>query len=79
MTFGDSRDKDTVISIALMCEAAAFCKKQGRTLLDLIDDMYVDCDLYLESAAEQYYQGAQGAEQMDALHTAAAALLAPPG
>ena len=67
VTFGESRDKDAVISIALMCEAAAYCKAGGRTLLDLIDEMYINCDLYMEGAAEKFYEGAQGAEQMNAI------------
>jgi phosphoglucomutase len=67
VTFGESRDKDAVISIVLACEAAAFCKKQGRNLLDLIDEMYVHCDLHLEAAAERFYEGAQGAEQMNTI------------
>ncbi len=64
VTFGDSRDKDGVISIALMAEAAAWCRKKGRTLLDLIDEMYVTCDLYVEGACEKNYAGASGKERM---------------
>ena len=67
VTFGDSRDKDGVISIALMAEAAAWCKKRGMTLLDLIDRMYIDCDLYTEGACEKNYEGASGKERMGAI------------
>ncbi len=67
VTFGDSRDKDAVISILLMSEAAAYCKQHGETLLHLMDRMYCDCGLYLEAAAEKNYEGAEGALQMDTI------------
>ena len=64
VTFLDSRDKDGVISIALMAEAAAWCKENGRDLLDLIDEMYINCDLYTEGACEKNYEGASGKQKM---------------
>jgi len=64
VTFFDSRDKDGVISIALMAEAAAWCRANGRTLLDLIDEMYLNCDLYTEGACEKFYEGASGKGRM---------------
>lgn len=65
VTFGDSRDKDGVTAIALISEAVAWYKQQGRTLLDLLDEIYLNCGLHLEGAAEKVYDGADGRERMN--------------
>ncbi len=65
VTFGDSRDKDGVIAVTLMAEIAAYCKEQGKTVLDLLDEMFCQYGIYLEAGASVFYKGADGVAQMD--------------
>lgn len=42
-----ARDKDAVVASMLVCELAASLKKQGKTILDALNDLYRDYGYYL--------------------------------
>lgn len=42
-----ARDKDAVVASMLVCEMAAFFKKQGKNILDALDDVYATYGHYL--------------------------------
>lgn len=54
------RDKDGVISTMLLCEAAAYYKTQGRTLLDVLDEIYKQHGYYKEKLISLVLEGAEG-------------------
>jgi phosphomannomutase len=64
VTFGDSRDKDGMTSILLLAEAAARSALRGKTLLDYLDEIFIQCGLHLEDAAEKFYEGVEGPARM---------------
>jgi phosphomannomutase len=64
VTFGDSRDKDGMTSILLLSEAAARSALRGKTLLEYLDDIFTECGLCLEDAAERFYEGVEGPAKM---------------
>ncbi|MGA8163838.1 MAG: phospho-sugar mutase [Waddliaceae bacterium] len=43
-----SRDKDAVVTSALICEAALHCKRQGKTLQDLLYTIYHQFGVYVD-------------------------------
>ncbi len=65
---GDSvRDKDAVISCALIAEATAWAKEQGRTMYDMLIDLYIEFDFYRESLISIVRKGKTGAEEISAI------------
>jgi len=44
-----SRDKDAIVSCCLIAEIALHAKKQGRTLIDLLHEMYKEYGVYRET------------------------------
>ncbi len=65
---GDSvRDKDAVISCALIAEATAWAKEQGRTMYDLLIDLYIEFDFYRESLISIVRKGKTGADEISAI------------
>lgn len=42
-----ARDKDAVVASMLVCELAAYLKKQGKTILDALNEMYAEFGYYL--------------------------------
>lgn len=59
------RDKDGVIATCLMAEIALYAKRQGKTLVDLLDDLYMKYGVYteyLESLA--FEETKEGKEEM---------------
>jgi phosphomannomutase len=62
-----SRDKDAVISCALLCEVALEAKRQGKTLADLLDDLYHKYGVYREELISMSYpETREGRERMHA-------------
>ena len=43
------RDKDGVVSTMLLCEAAAYYKTQGRSFLDVLEEIYIKHGLVRKS------------------------------
>jgi len=54
------RDKDGNSACLIFCELAASLKKEGRTLLNYLDSIYLKYGYYLESLGQIYYEGASG-------------------
>ena len=63
------RDKDAVVASMLICEMAAYYKKQGRTLLQVLDSLYAEYGVYLHTQVNAAFEGEQGMETMQALMT----------
>ncbi len=61
------RDKDGVNAVLLICEAAAWNASQGRTLLDALNALYAEHGYYREELRSAAFEGADGAERMNAL------------
>ncbi len=58
-----ARDKDAVVASALVCEMAAFYKKQGKTLLDALADMYSTYGQFLSYVQSVELKGADAMEK----------------
>jgi phosphoglucomutase len=56
------RDKDAVMSCALIAEIAAWARSQGKTLYELLLDIYLEFGLYLEKLTYILKKGKSGAE-----------------
>jgi phosphoglucomutase len=56
------RDKDAVMSCALIAETAAWAKDQGKSLYELLLDIYMEFGLYHEELVSTYKTGKEGAE-----------------
>ncbi len=64
---GYVRDKDGVVASMLVCEMAAYYKSQGKTLLDVMNDLYKEHGVYQHTMINAEFEGAQGMETMKAL------------
>lgn len=62
-----ARDKDAVNACMLICEAAAYYKKQGRTLKDVLTDAYEKYGYYMESLVSVTHEGLEGLEKIKQL------------
>ncbi|MFH2094386.1 MAG: phospho-sugar mutase [Bacteroidota bacterium] len=58
------RDKDAVMSCALIAEAAAWAKDNGKTLYELLLDIYIEFGLYRENLLSVTKKGKEGAEEI---------------
>ncbi|WP_020403179.1 phospho-sugar mutase [Gracilimonas tropica] len=58
------RDKDAVVSCAIIAEMAAYYKDQGSSLYEALLDMYVKHGLYREDLKSVYKKGKSGAEEI---------------
>ncbi|MBE9509719.1 MAG: phospho-sugar mutase [Bacteroidetes bacterium] len=58
------RDKDAVISCALLAETAAWAKDQGKTLNDLLIDIYLEFGFFKERLHNIVKKGKAGAEEI---------------
>ena len=61
------RDKDAVASCALVAEAAAWAKSKGKSLYEILLDIYVDFGLYKEKLVNVVRKGKEGAEEIKAM------------
>lgn len=62
-----ARDKDAPTAVMMLCEAAAFYKKQGLTLWDQMQRIYEEYGYYKESQYSVTMKGIDGAEQINAI------------
>ncbi len=62
-----ARDKDGITAVMLLCEAAAFYKKQGLTLVDQMENIFKKYGYYKEDILTITLKGADGAEKMKEL------------
>ncbi len=61
------RDKDAVVATMLICEMAAFYKKQNKTLVQVMKDIYDRYGHYMNKVLNFDFEGVEGMEQMKAL------------
>jgi len=61
------RDKDAVVSCALVAEAAAWAAEQGKCLYDLLLDIYVEFGLFREHLLSITKKGKEGLEQIEVM------------
>ena len=62
-----ARDKDAVVAVMMLCEAAAYYKKQGLTLWDQMMKIYEKYGFYKEGISTTTLKGADGAIKMKEL------------
>lgn len=61
------RDKDAVIASMLICEMAAYYKKQNETLIDVLDRIYEEHGYYIEETISLSFSGVSGQSKMKAI------------
>ena len=61
---GYVRDKDAVDASMLICEMAAYYKKQGKTLADVLFGLYEKYGMHLNTQSSFTCEGASGMERM---------------
>lgn len=59
-----SRDKDAIVAVMALCEAAAYYKKQGLTLWDQMINIYEKYGYFREDLASITLKGADGATKI---------------
>ena len=58
------RDKDAVVASMLVCEMAAYYKKQGKSLAEVIDGLYEEFGYYLNKTYSFEFSGDVGMQKM---------------
>lgn len=61
-----ARDKDAVLASMLICEAAAYYKGQGKTLYDVLQELYEQFGYFLETLESRTLKGKDGVAQIQA-------------
>ena len=64
-----ARDKDAVVASMLICEMAAYYKRKGLSLIDVLNGLYAEHGVYLHRLVNVQFEGAQGMIAMDNLMT----------
>lgn len=62
-----ARDKDAVVASMLIAEMAVFYHRQGKTLYDVMQELYQEFGYYLEETVSITLKGIDGAEKIQAL------------
>lgn len=63
------RDKDGVQASLMLCEAAAYYKKYGLTLIDILGAIHNKYGYYLDAQSNFYFPGLEGKRKIAALTT----------
>jgi phosphoglucomutase len=58
------RDKDAVSSSMLLCEMAAYFLKRGKTLLNVLDELFVKYGVFAEKQISMVLEGVQGQKRV---------------
>ena len=58
------RDKDAVQASLMFCEAADYFKKQGKTLIDVLEEIFAQYGYFADSLTSVTLKGAKGAEEI---------------
>jgi phosphoglucomutase len=61
------RDKDAVSACAMLAETAAWASEQGKSLYEMLKDLYVEFGFYKEKLLSITKKGKAGAEEIKAL------------
>ncbi len=59
-----ARDKDAVAASLMICEMAAYYKSKGKTLVDVLNDIYAEFGIYVNSLYNFAFEGASGMAKM---------------
>ena len=59
-----ARDKDAVVASTLICEMAAYYKAQGKSLYEVMQDLYAKYGMYLNTLLNFGFEGAAGMKIM---------------
>ena len=59
-----ARDKDAVVASMLICERAAYYKSKGKTLIDVMNELYDEFGYYYNIVQSYTFEGAAGMEKM---------------
>lgn len=59
-----ARDKDAIVAVMCLCEVAAYCKKHGKTLWDMMLETYEKYGYYKEGQYTITMKGIDGARQI---------------
>ncbi|MDD6727974.1 MAG: phospho-sugar mutase [Eubacteriales bacterium] len=59
-----ARDKDAVVASMLICEMASYYKVHGKSLIDVMNNLYDEFGYYLNSVSNYAFEGASGMEKM---------------
>ncbi len=62
-----ARDKDGVQASLMLCEAAAYYKAMGKSLWDVLEDLYAEFGYYLDALTNVVHKGSAGAKKIAAL------------
>jgi phosphoglucomutase len=60
-----ARDKDAVVASLLICEMAAFHKKRGQTLCEVLEGLYEQYGYYLDALDSYACKGPDGAQRIN--------------
>ena len=58
------RDKDAVQASLMLCEAAAYYHEQGKSLLDVLEEIYAKHGFYLDALDNFVFKGVDGPEKI---------------
>lgn len=64
LSSGYVRDKDAVNASMLICEMTAYYTAQGKTLIDILNEIYAEHGYYINDLDTFTYEGAEGTKQM---------------
>ena len=59
-----ARDKDAVVASMLICEMASYYKNQGKTLVDVMNDIYAKYGYFLDKLDSFTLKGIDGVERI---------------
>ncbi|MCM1568186.1 MAG: phospho-sugar mutase [Roseburia sp.] len=59
-----ARDKDAIVAVMCLCEVAAYCKKNGKTLWDMMLEVYEKYGYFKETQYTITLKGIDGARQI---------------
>lgn len=62
-----ARDKDAVVAVMCLCEMAAWCKKNGKTVWDQMLDLYEKYGYFKETQYAITLKGIEGSKQIAAI------------
>lgn len=62
-----ARDKDAIVAAMLICEAAAYYSSKGKTLYDVLEELYGEFGYYLEGLESRTLKGLDGVQKIGAI------------
>ena len=62
-----ARDKDAVVAVMALCEVAAYCRHQGITLCDQMENLFKKYGYYTEGLCTVTLKGQEGAKKIQSM------------